>query len=308
VRIGIHVGVGLGYAKAIAEAKAAGADCIQIFAGNPRAFRTAKFDQSGWDEFRRLRVEHDIGPTVIHTSYLINLATANADLHAKSAALVAHDLDVAAKAGIEYVNTHLGSYLDQDRDVGFARVCKTISDVIEHAPVGPMLLLENSAGAGNLCGGTLEEIGAILKAVDSPRVGVCIDTAHAWAAGYDLSSTAGVDKFVAGIKRHIGLRLVLALHLNDTEVELGAKRDRHWHVGQGNIGAEGFRRILAVKGLAHVAAICETPKTPELDKRNVATVRRLAGVPLAKARPSARGTKPARPAEHSTPTSGRKRK
>jgi deoxyribonuclease-4 len=304
MRFGIHVGIGRGFEKAIEEAEAAGANCVQIFAGNPRAFRTGKYDAEAWDGFRRLREEHDIHPVVIHTSYLINLATANEDLHAKSAALLENDLSVAARAGIEYVNTHLGSYGDQDRRIGFDRVCSTIAKVIEAAAPGPMLLLENSAGAGNLCGGTLEEMGAILKEVDSPRVGVCIDTAHAWAAGYDLASEKGMGTFVRALGRHVGFRRVRALHVNDTQVALGAKRDLHWHVGKGRIGLAGFRRLFAVSGLSDVAAICETPKTPELDKKNVAILMRLAG---AKGAGAARGTARKRRPEHSPGKSGRKR-
>lgn len=293
MRIGIHVGIGKGFAKAIEEAKAAGSDCIQIFAGNPRAFRLSVYDAKTWDEFRRLRDQHDVRPVVIHTSYLINLATASPNLHSLSEQLVAHDLEFASKAGIEYVNTHLGSYGAQDRAIGFRRVCDTIRRLIAAAPPGPMLLLENSAGAGNLCGGTLDELGAILREVDSPRVGACIDSAHAWASGYDLASEEGFGEFLRALKRHIGLRRVRALHVNDTQVELGAKRDRHWHVAQGRIGAEGFRRLLAVPGLQHAAAICETPKTPKDDARNVAMVRRLAGTP-ARASRARRGTTKAR--------------
>jgi deoxyribonuclease-4 len=307
MRFGVHVGIGQGFPRAIAEAQAAGCECIQIFAGNPRAFRTTAYDAAAWEQFRALRAEADIHPVVIHTSYLINLATQSAELHEKSAALVSHDLHLASKAGIEYVNTHLGSYGDQDRVQGFERVCSTIRRVIEEAPPGPMLLLENSAGAGNLCGGTLEELGAIIKEVGSDRVGVCIDSAHAWAAGYDLASEKGVASFVRGIKRHIGMRRVRALHLNDTEVELGAKRDRHWHVGRGKIGTAGFRRLLAVPGFAHVAAICETPKTPELDLQNLTTARRLAPAGV-KASTVKRGTAGRPEPEHSRRKSGRKAK
>jgi len=119
MRFGVHVGIGKGFKKTIEEALAKGCDCIQIFAGNPRAFRRTKYDPVLWNEFRRLRKEHDIGPTVIHTSYLVNLVTASKELHELSTALVAHDMELAANAGIEYVNTHLGSYGDQDRKAGF---------------------------------------------------------------------------------------------------------------------------------------------------------------------------------------------
>ena len=301
MRFGVHVGIGKGFRKTVEEALAAGCDCIQIFAGNPRAFRRTHYDPALWDEFRRLRKEHDIAPTVIHTSYLVNLVTASKELQKLSTALVAHDMELAARAGIEYVNTHLGSYGDQDRKAGFDRVCATLKALIRQAAPGPMLLLENSAGAGNACGGKLEELGAILRAVGSKRIGVCLDTAHAWASGYDISSKRGVDAFVREVKKHIGLGRVRAIHANDTQVELGGRRDLHWHVAQGKIGKEGFHSLLAAPGLGHVAAICETPKTPALDARNVKTLRSLAPGGTAKRAGAAR-------TELSRPKSGRKRR
>jgi deoxyribonuclease-4 len=272
------VGSGGKFAKTIPEATAAGCECIQIFAGNPRAFKIGEYDAAAWANFAAQRRAHDIYPTVIHTSYLVNLATDNKTLRASSEKLVANDLSVAAKAGIEYVNTHLGSYGTLDRAVGMARICEAVARLVKGAPSGPMLLLENSAGAGNNCGGTMEELGEIMKAARSKRVGVCLDTAHAWASGYDLSTPAGVTTFLKLVDKHIGLANVRALHLNDTEVELGGRRDRHWHVGKGRVGDRGFKALLRTKALAHVAGICETPKTPELDRENLVNVRRLAGV------------------------------
>jgi len=300
MKFGVHVGIGHGFKKTIEEALAKGCESIQIFAGNPRGYRRTAYDAGAWDEFRRLRREHGIGPVVIHTPYLVNLVTANKGLHTMSVELVSHDLHLAAKAGIEYVNTHLGSYGDQDREESFDRVCATIDALIKTTPPGPMLLLENSAGAGNACGGRIDELGKILREVGSPRVGVCLDTAHAWASGYDLSTKKGVDAFVREVGKHIGLRRVRALHANDTQVELGAKRDLHWHVAKGKIGTAGFRALLAAPGLAHAAAICETPDS-KMDARNVAMLRSLAPRGTSKRKPAAK-------AEHSTPKRGKKRR
>jgi deoxyribonuclease-4 len=277
VRFGVHVGIGGGFAKSVAEALAAQCECIQIFAGNPRGWRTTPYDAQAWAEFAKMRKQHHIAPTVIHTSYLINLASSDVSLRTTSAGLVAHDLDVAAKGKIEYVNTHLGSYGMQPREKGFAQVCKLLGQLIERAPRGPMLLLENSAGSGNKCGGTIEELGRFLREIGSRRIGVCLDTAHLWASGYDISNAKGVATLLREIGKHIGFKRLHVLHLNDTQVALGAKRDLHWHVGKGKIGKAGFRALLTRPELAHVACISETPKTPELDRRNVQTARRLAG-------------------------------
>lgn len=285
MRFGVHVTIGGNFPKrTIEEALAAGCECIQIWAGNPRGWRRTPYDAKKWQEFRDLRAQHGIFPVLIHTSYLVNLATSNATLHRNSAMLVAHDLEVAARGGIEYVNTHLGSYGAQPRVRGLKRVCATIEKLAGNAKPGPVLLLENSAGAGNLCGGTLEELGSIVRAVRDKRVGVTLDTAHAWASGYDIHDARGVDAFVAGIDKNIGFENVRALHLNDTKVELGARRDLHWHVAQGRIGSAGFRALLRRPELAHVAVVCETPKTPEEDRANLGAARRLAGVPAPRRR------------------------
>ena len=306
MRFGVHVSIGKGFRRTIEQALADGCNCIQIFAGNPRAFRRTVYDAPAWDEFARLRKQHDIGPVVIHTSYLVNLVTGNSELQRLSTALVAHDLELASKARIEYVNTHLGSYGAHDRKAGFERVCATLKAIISRAAPGPMLLLENSAGAGNACGGRLEELGAILRKVGSKRIGVCIDTAHAWASGYDIASPRGLDAFLKELGREVGFDRVRALHANDTRVELGANRDLHWHVGEGKIGTAGFRRILAAPALASVAAICETPETAR-DAGNVAMLRKLAPRGTATARRPADGRRPAAKKELSKPRSGRKR-
>ncbi|HKW44286.1 MAG TPA: deoxyribonuclease IV, partial [Candidatus Eremiobacteraceae bacterium] len=243
------------------------------------------YDTVAWTRFKEQRRASGIFPTVIHTSYLVNLATDNKTLRSLSEKLVANDLAVAGRAGIEYVNTHLGSYGTLDRSVGMARICDAVARLVKNAPPGPMLLLENSAGAGNNSGGTIEELGAIMKAARSKRVGVCLDTAHAWASGYDLSTPSGVKNFLVLVDKHIGIGAVRALHLNDTEVELGGRRDRHWHVGKGRIGEAGFKALLRTKALDHAACVCETPKSPELDRENLVTVRRLAGAKPPKRKP-----------------------
>ena len=134
---------------------------------------------------------------------------------------------------------------------------------------GVFLVLENSAGAGNLAGGTLEELGAFVRALPHPQLGICLDTAHAWASGYEIDSKAGVDRFIEEASKQIGIDRMLMFHFNDTQVPLGASRDRHWHIGEGNIGFEGFRALLAHPELREKTAILETPGTDEDDLRNM---------------------------------------
>jgi deoxyribonuclease-4 len=289
VRFGAHIGIGKGFAQTIEWALASQCDCLQIFAGNPRGWRTTPYEPAAWDQFAMLRKLHGLAPTVIHTSYLINLASSDRSFRAKSAALVAHDLDVAARGKIEYVNTHLGSYGAQPRSIGFDHICSLLAELMEHAKPGPLLLLENSAGGGNKCGGTIEELGQIVRTVGSRRIGVCLDTAHLWASGYDISGAEGVARMLAQVGKHIGFARLRVLHLNDTKVALGAKHDLHWHIGKGKIGREGFRALLTRPELAHVACICETPKPHSLDVVNINACRRLAGVRRSPARRSKKG-------------------
>ncbi len=272
MRIGLHVKVAGGYAKAVEHAKTAGCSALQIFSSNPRSYRPSAIDLPALDAFARMRRDAGLDPCAIHTPYLINLASDDPKISAGSLRLLEGDLAVAASGGIRLVNTHLGSYGTRDRKEGFAAICRALEAALIGVGDGVFLVLENSAGAGNLAGGTLEELGAFVKSVDHPQLGVCLDTAHAWAAGYEINSQAGVDRFIEQADRQIGLERLLMFHFNDTEVPLGGSRDRHWHIGEGMIGFEGFRALLARPELAGKTAILETPGEIADDVRNVQTI------------------------------------
>ena len=276
MRIGIHTRVSGGYAAAVEHARSIGCTAIQIFSSNPRSYRPARIDRPALDAFSEMRKEADLDPCVIHTPYLINLASDDEKIYSGSVTLLAADLAVAAAGGIRYVNTHLGSYGKRDRNEGFVQICRGLESVLENIAPGVILILENSAGAGNLAGGTLEELGRFIKTVDHPQLGVCLDTAHAWAAGYAINTKAGVDAFVDEAEQKIGLDRLHVFHFNDTEVPLGGSRDRHWHIGEGLIGFEGFRSLLAHAELRDKTAILETPGDDEDDRRNLETIRAIA--------------------------------
>ena len=245
---------------------------MQVFSSNPRSYRPAAVDEAALVRFAQLRREAGIDPCAIHTPYLINLASDDPKIYGGSLRLLEADLAVAARGGMRLVNTHLGSYGTRDRKAGFAAVCGALERVLDGIAAGVFLVLENSAGAGNLAGGTVEELGEFVRAVGHPQLGVCLDTAHAWAAGYEIDSKAGVDRFVTLAAEHIGIERVMMFHFNDTEVPLGAARDRHWHIGEGRIGFEGFRALLAHPELRDKPAILETPGSDEDDLRNVQTL------------------------------------
>jgi deoxyribonuclease-4 len=272
VRIGLHVKVAGGYAKAVEHAKAAGCTALQIFSSNPRSYRPSAIDAPALDTFAQMRRDAGLDPCAIHTPYLINLASADPKISAGSLRLLQGDLAVAARGGMRLVNTHLGSYGTRDRRDGFDAICRALEAALREIQPGVFLVLENSAGAGNLAGGTLEELGEFVKTVGHPQLGVCLDTAHAWAAGYQIDSRAGVDRFIESADQHIGIDKLLMFHFNDTEVPLGGSRDRHWHIGEGNIGFEGFRALLARPELAGKTAILETPGDAADDARNVGTI------------------------------------
>lgn len=272
MKIGIHVRVAGGYAKAIEHAKAAGCTAIQIFSSNPRSYRPSKPDVPALENFAAMRREAGIDPCVIHTPYLINLASEDPKVYLGSLGLLKADLATAAVGKIKYVNTHLGSYGARDRRAGFVSICRALEDVLADIAPGVELVLENSAGAGNLAGGTLDELGEFVKTVGHPQMGICLDTAHAWAAGYRLDTTSAVRAFFDEVEEKIGIDRVQMFHFNDTEVPLGGSRDRHFHIGEGNIGFEGFRAILAIPEIAEKTAILETPGEDEDDIRNMKTI------------------------------------
>jgi deoxyribonuclease-4 len=225
--------------------------------------------------FRASRAAAKIASCAIHTSYLINLASEDPAIASKSLGLLTNDLSVAAYGGIDFVNTHLGSYGTRPREEGFASVVALLERALETVAPGVFLILENSAGAGKLCGGTLEELGAFVRAVGHPQLGVCLDTAHSWAAGYQIDSREGVERFLAEADATISLERVKMFHFNDTQIPLGGHRDRHYHIGEGNIGFEGFRALLSHPQLAGKTAILETPGDESDDARNMQSIRMI---------------------------------
>ena len=273
MRIGSHVRVGSGYDAAVGYAQKLGCTALQFFAGNPKTYRVGAIDVPALQRFASARKAAGITPAAIHTSYLINLASEDGKTVVNSLRLLKNDLKIAAAGEIAFVNTHLGSYGKRDRAEGFASVVAALEDALEGIDPNVALVMENSAGAGQLCGGTIEELGAFVKAIGHPNLRVCLDTAHTWAAGYAIDSREGVERFFELVDRELGLDRVVMFHFNDTQIELGGHRDRHWHIGEGNIGVAGFRAILAHPGVQGKVAILETPGEEEDDLRNIAALR-----------------------------------
>jgi deoxyribonuclease IV len=275
VNVGLHVKVGAGYDETIAYAQKLGCTALQFFSGNPKTYRVGPIDAPSLQRFAGARQAAGIPVSALHTSYLINLASDDPKISNGSLRLLTNDLKFAATGGVQYVNTHLGSYGKRDRNEGFAQVVAALEKALEDIQPGVYLVMENSAGAGQLCGGTMEELGALIRTIGHPQLAVCIDTAHSWAAGYDIDSAPGVERFFDLIDREMGLDRVVMFHFNDTEIPLGGHKDRHWHIGEGLIGLAGFRAIAAHPGVRDKMAILETPGEEPDDVRNMERIRSL---------------------------------
>jgi deoxyribonuclease-4 len=275
VNFGLHVRVGAGYDESVAYAQKLGCTALQFFSGNPKTYRVGAIDAPALEKFAAGRSAAGIASCAIHTSYLINLASEDPKIAAGSLRLLTNDLRVAAAGAVPFVNTHLGSYGKRERSAGFAQVVAALETALADIAPGVYLVMENSAGAGQLCGGTIEELGALVRTIAHPQLAVCLDTAHSWAAGYAIDSPAGVDRFFDLVEREIGLDRVVMFHFNDTQIDLGGHKDRHWHIGEGNIGLAGFRAIAAHAGVRGKTAILETPGEEPDDVRNMERIRSL---------------------------------
>jgi deoxyribonuclease IV len=283
--------------RAVERAHAIGADAIQVFADNPTAWRRRLEPPAELPAFRARCEALGVGPVAIHAAYLVNLAGPDPDLFERSIGVLARELEVAPAFGARFVNVHIGSHRGTSAEAGVARVAEGVERVLAQVADGgesALLVIENSAGSGDSIGATLDELGACLAAIDGrgippERVGICLDTAHLWGAGYDISTPEGVDAVVETAAEVIGLHRVRMIHLNDSKAARGSRADRHQHLGAGSIGPAGLGRLLVHPGLRHVAYYLETPGMEDgYDAVNVLRARSLArGIELAALPPEA---------------------
>ncbi len=300
-RLGAHLPLGSGMVRAADRAAMIGASALQVFSDNPASWRRRPTLPRELPAFRDRLVEHDIAPLSIHAPYLVNLAGPEPDLHERSVTVLANELRVAAAYGARYVNVHVGSHRGAGPDAGLERLAEGIRQVFElvamDAGPGPdevILVLENGAGGGAGMGARFEELRRIDEAVagagvDRSRFGYCLDTAHAWGAGYPIDTPQGVDETLAEFEDLLGLGRLHMVHLNDSRAECGSLSDRHEHVGAGMIGALGLGRVVTHPALDHVTYILETPGMEAgYDEINIRRVLDMAaGRPLADLPPEA---------------------
>src|ERR1700731_1949604 len=289
-RIGIHTSIAGGYLNALESAQKLGCNALQIFSTSPRMWAggPTRIPEVDATTFRARRQELGLGPLVIHANYLINLATQQTMLRTRSIQAFHDELVRAVALGAEFVVVHPGACGECKPDQAARLAVESVKQAAKNLPPTSLrILLENTAGMGTALGARLEEIGEMLNALQSLQVGACLDTAHLFAAGYDIKSEAGLASTLELIDTVIGLERVPVFHVNDSKIPLGGRVDRHEHIGKGKIGAEAFERILrtarlgsaAPLGLVGRAFLLETPiDDPGDDRKNVAKLWELAGV------------------------------
>jgi deoxyribonuclease-4 len=277
MKVGAHVGSSGGLITAFERAKAIGAETIQIFGAPPQQWRRRIIRPEECEAFRAGMQETGIEPVFIHGVYLINLATENPDLLAKSTDALSGDLKLASAIGAKGVIFHIGSHKGAGFEKGLAQVAAALRKVLADTPEDAWIILENSAGQGGSVGSRLAELGAIMKAVGSPRLKVCLDTEHAYAAGYNLADAKALAKVMKEFDAEIGLENLVAVHANDSKIALGGGVDRHDNIGEGHIGLAGFETIMAHKAFRNVPFLLEVPGFEKQgpDKPNVDILKKI---------------------------------
>lgn len=301
-RFGRHMPTGSRPVEALRTAREIGCDSVQVFVTNPRGWRAPEPDAAREAAFRAAAAELDLAPVVVHATYLINLASPREDFFANSVALLRATVERAARYGASSVVFHIGSHGGAGEEAGIARLAEGIRRTLEDTPEQVMLLLENDVGGGGKLGYRFENLAATLDAVPefTPRLGVCLDTAHLWGAGFDIGTPEGAVATLDLADHTVGLARVPVLHVNDTPKALGSHLDNHARIGEGIIPAAGLAALLRDPRLAHSAMLLETPiaetdnNSPdwEHDRAHLHRARMLAGLEPEEVEPQTRPEQP----------------
>lgn len=270
--LGLHLSIAGGYHRAVRRAQELGCQALQLFLHNPRQWRWREPQEKEIALFRSVRACSGLRVVAAHLAYLPNLAAAHPDLYDRSWQRLALELRLAKDLELDYFICHPGHAVDNAASL---RLSQGLSRLVTALPPPPLVLLENTAGQRRELGASLVELAAVAKASKVP-VGLCLDTAHAFAAGYDLTQPKGRSRLWDEIATGIGLESLRVIHLNDSLGPCHCQRDRHWHLGEGAIGLQGLQDFLQDLPASVAAVILETPKKrPEDDPRNLAVARRL---------------------------------
>ncbi len=274
MQVGAHVSVAGGVEKAVDRELDVGGNCGQIFTTSPQVWQDPGLEDDEAEQFRTTSREAGVGPWVIHASYLVNLATPKADLREKSAASMQAELDAADRLGIEYVNVHLGAHTGAGVQQGLDNAASVLDDL--DVPDGVTVLVESDAGSGTKLGDEFDHLAAVLDR-SSQELEVCLDTAHVFAAGYDLSTPEAVDATLAEFDDVVGVENLAYVHLNGSKHACGTNKDEHAHVGEGEIGVDGMAAFLNHEAIRGVPLVLETPEEDGKDFAwNIERTRELA--------------------------------
>jgi deoxyribonuclease-4 len=279
VKLGAHMSIAGGVARALERGVAIGCDAIQIFLKNNMQWRGPKISTDEATKFRALRITTGIAPVFAHSCYLINLAATNTRFLRQSIAATVEEIQRAALLGVPFIVVHPGAHLDAGEEAGLRRCARSLDEIFRAtARSGVRIALETTAGQGTNLGFRLEHLAEIFQLVDNPRrLAVCVDTCHLFAAGYDIRTPKGYAKTMDDLDRRVGIRQVVAIHLNDSKMPIGSRVDRHEHIGKGHIGLNAFRRILRDPRWDGLPMVLETPKSDDLheDVENLQVLRSL---------------------------------
>jgi deoxyribonuclease-4 len=276
--IGAHMSIAGGMHLAFERGKQAGCKTIQIFLKSSNQWKAKLLTEEDQVLFQEAHRKSGIGPVMGHDSYLINLASPNRELYRKSLYAFVEEMQRANYLEVPCLIMHPGAHVGAGMKAGVARVARALRQAIDSVEPPVAILLENTAGQGSSLGSRFEQLAAILEQLGNPdRVGVCLDTCHAFAAGYDIRTADAYDQTMREFDRLIGLGKIRAFHLNDSKKDLGCHVDRHTHIGKGCIGLGAFRCLVNDKRFTAIPKILETPKGTgnREDKRNLATLRKL---------------------------------
>lgn len=278
-RLGGHVSCAGGIDNAINNTLMLGGNALQIFAGSPRMWARSLYPAKVAENFKKRVAEKDLNPVYIHALYLTNLASDNPELIEKTRKALVIDMQNAAAIGSAGVILHIGSHQGRGWTADKALVIAGIKEVLEKTPQESLLLLENSAGQQGKIG-SFAELKDILDAIPSSRLGVCLDTAHAFEAGYNFTTSEGLEMWVDDIEKYIGIAKVALLHLNDSKTPLGSGRDMHQNIGDGFIGNDALKRLINHPKLSHLPLILEVPGIDGFgpDKENTDRVKKLLAI------------------------------
>jgi len=256
LRVGAHTSIAGGVHNAVEEQLEYSGNCGQIFSHSPQVWQDPNIDPDNAEQFRSNSAENDVGPWVIHSSYLVNLCTPKDDLRAKSIDSMQREVDAADTLDIEYVNVHLGAHTGAGVEGGLDNAASALDEL--DVPDGVTVLIESDAGSGTKLGGQFEHL-ATVRERTSQDIEFCLDTAHAFAAGYDLSTPEGVAETLAEFDDVVGLDDLACVHLNDSKHECGTNKDEHAHIGEGLIGEDGMEAFVNHDAIRDVPLVLETP-------------------------------------------------